>query len=105
MKTKTMYEKTKDGSYQGINFYHRNADGKYVLRFYVNNYFGTNGKKKNQWCGRGCIFNTRCEAIDFGIFVCKNIKTSRDFTIIRDFLTSNAKFLKSTSIDLMEFAA
>ena len=100
-----MCEKTKDGSFQEINFYHLNKTGKYQLRFYVDNYYGTNGKKKTQWCGSGCLFNTRCEAIDFGIFVCKNLKTSKDFTVIRDFLTSNAKFLKSTSIDLMEFAA
>ena len=45
------------------------------------------------------------DVLNFGIFVCKNIKTANDFTVIRDFLTSNAKFLKSTSIDLMEFAA
>lgn len=100
-----MFEKTKDGSYQGFNFYHLNKTGEYQLRFYVDNYFGKKGKKYNQWCGSGCRFNTRCEAMDFGIFVCKNLKTSKDFTVIRDFLTSNAKFLKSTSIDLMEFAA
>ena len=105
MKQKTLQEKTKDGSYQGINFYHLHANGKYPLRFYVDNYYGRNGKKKTQWCGTGCQFDTRCQAMEFGLFVCRNIKTAGDYTIIRDFLTSNAKFLKSTSINLMEFAA
>lgn len=93
---------TKDGSQQYFNYYERYATGKYVVRFYVNDYFGKNAKKKTQWTGRGCTFSTIGEAVEFGTYVSKNLPSAGSQPVIKEFVNKLADYNKATA-NLEEF--
>jgi hypothetical protein len=88
---------TKNNEIQKFNYYDRAADGKYVVRFYVDNYFGKNGKKKSQWTGRGCTFKTIGEAVEFGTYICKNLSKANCQVTIKEFINAYADYKKSST--------
>ena len=92
----------KDGKPQKFSYYHVNTTGKHVVRFYISNYIGKNGKKKSQWTGRGCQFNTIGEAVEFGTFVAQNITKSNCQITIKQFVNALADYNKAAS-NLEEF--
>lgn len=86
---------TKDGSQQRFNYYINRATGKYVVRFYVDDYFGKNEKKKSQWTGRGCSFDTVGEAVEFGTYVSQNLPTSKSQPVIKELINKLANYNQS----------
>ena len=87
---------TKNGEKQKFSYYEIKKTGKHVVRFYVDNYFGDNGKKKRQWNGKGCTFKTIGEAAEFGTFVCQNIPKANCQIAIKKFLDEYADKKSST---------
>ena len=88
---------TKNGKTQKFNYYRVNSTGKYVVRFYVDNYFGKNGKKKSQWTGRGCRFNTIGEATEFGTFISQNLPKAGCQSTIKNFINAYADYKKAVN--------
>lgn len=75
---------TKNGENQKFNCYHRNKTGKFALRFYTVNYIPEkSGKKKTQWSGKKCTFNTKDEAIRAGYSIASACARANDVHELR----------------------
>lgn len=98
MKVKREYYGTaRDGQPQKFNAYPIRHDGriiKYMTRFYTDNYVGSNGLEKTQWCGKGCGHKTESDAIAFGYKIASAVKTAGDFSSIKDVVELNAAYNK-----------
>lgn len=68
----------KDGKEQKFNVYIRKSTGKYVVRFFVDNY----GHK--QWNGTGCSsFREESEARSFGYKIASSVRNTGDYIDIK----------------------
>jgi len=71
---------------QRFNVYHVNKTGKFVTRFYVDDYYPT-GTKLDQLTGKGCSHETRDGAIAHGIEVSSLLRVPRNTSNIKNVLT------------------
>lgn len=86
------YATAKDGKTQKFNAYPVYKTGKFVTRFYVENYM--NGTKK-QWCGKGCTFKTQEEAIAFGYKIASSTEKAGDWPSVKKVVELNAAYKKT----------
>lgn len=71
----------RDGNSQRFNAYVRRATGKFVTRFFVDNY----PKGHRQWNGKGCNSFTKLEdAVAFGYKIASAARLAEDWYAIKE---------------------
>jgi hypothetical protein len=81
----------RDGNIQKFNAYPHYSSGKYVTRFYVENYI----PGKNNWSGKMCTFKNQEDAIAFGYKIASATPKANDFPSIKKLVEINAAYKKS----------
>lgn len=83
----------KDGKIQKFNTYQLTKNGKYVTRFYVDNY-----KTHSQWTGKMCSFENQRDAIKFGAMVSAAVEKTNDYKSIKKLVELNATYRKTFGV-------
>lgn len=88
---KHFYATARDGNIQKFNAYPHYSTGKFVTRFYVENY----KPGLNNWSGKMCTFDNQKDAIAFGYKIASATPKVNDFPSIKKLVELNAAYKKT----------
>lgn len=99
--------KALDGQMQEFNTYPQYEAGtknikRYLVRFFVDDYVTSSGKKHPQFAGKGCSFVNQEDAVMFGKFIASRLKKARSWSHVKGLTDANAAYKKYTSTSLKE---